>query len=53
MLESFWLLPNGAWLERTMDEASVHATLLREAIITKKSVLAYARFHKAHIAAQG
>jgi hypothetical protein len=31
-----------------MDEASVHATLLREATITTmKSVLAYARFHKA------
>jgi hypothetical protein len=48
VLEAFWLLPNGAWLERTLDEASVHATLLRDVSATGMTrLLTYARFNKA------
>ncbi len=46
LLEALWLLPNSTWLERTADDASVHAVLLRSAAA---SVLAsarnYARFN--------
>jgi hypothetical protein len=48
ILEALWLAPNVAWLENAVDEASVHATLLREASMSLPSrVRTYARFNKA------
>ena len=48
ILETLWLLPNMAWMESTLDEASVHATVLRHGAGSAWSAArAYVRFHKA------
>ena len=48
VLEGLWLLPNVAWMERTLDEASVHATLLRQgAGSIWAAARNYVRFNKA------
>ena len=48
VLEALWLLPHVAWMERTLDEASVHATLLRGGAASAwASARSFVRFHKA------
>jgi hypothetical protein len=48
ILEALWLAPNSAWLENTIDDASVHATILRAASVSLTArVRTYARFNKA------
>ena len=48
VLEGLWLLPNVSWMGRTLDEASVHATLLRESAGNVwAAARTYVRFHAA------
>jgi hypothetical protein len=48
VLEILYMSPNMAWLENTVDEASVQATMLRDAGASLLSrVRTYARFNKA------
>jgi hypothetical protein len=48
LLHAAWALPSVAWLERTLDDASVHATLARrDTGAAWAAARTYVRFHRA------